>query len=344
MQEVRNHDLKVVPRPAYLVHEVAIQFENHYHYGMINYQTLRARVLLAAVPFLALTACGSSDSAENADADLPQIVVTYSILGSLVSDVVGSSAQVTVLMPNGVDPHEWEPSAKDIETLNNADLVVTNGLGLEGGLADVIEQAVQEKVSVFVATDHIKVRLVGEGEGADPSDADQSVGAEDPHLWMDPMTLIDVVEALVETLALANIDVTEQGMKVTEDLATLDNEVGKMVGEIPADKRQLVTGHESLGYFAARYGFSLTGAVIPGLSSESESAAGDLSALKEKIVEQQVNVIFTELGTDRDVVDALATDAGVTVVELSTHFLPAVGSYRSFLIDLASTIVNALKS
>ena len=301
------------------------------------------RILLALTVFFALAACGK-DASPSQDADLPQIVVTYSILGSLVSDVVGSSAQVTVLMPNGADPHQWQPSAKDIETLNNADLVVTNGLGLEGGLADVIEQAVKEKVSVFVATDHIKVRLVGEGEGADPSDADQSVGAEDPHLWMDPMTLIDVVEALVETLALANIDVTEQGMKVTEDLATLDNEVGKMVGEIPEDKRQLVTGHESLGYFAARYGFSLTGAVIPGLSSESESAAGDLSALKEKIVEQQVKVIFTELGTDRDVVDALATDAGVTVVELSTHLLPTDGSYRSFLIDLASTIVNALKS
>ena len=301
------------------------------------------RVLLALTVFFALAACGK-DASPSQDADLPQIVVTYSILGSLVSDVVGSSAQVTVLMPNGADPHQWQPSAKDIETLNNADLVVTNGLGLEGGLADVIEQAVKEKVSVFVATDHIKVRLVGEGEGADPSDADQSVGAEDPHLWMDPMTLIDVVEALVETLALANIDVTEQGMKVTEDLATLDNEVGKMVGEIPADKRQLVTGHESLGYFAARYGFSLTGAVIPGLSSESESAAGDLSALKTKIAEQQVKVIFTELGTDRDVVDALATDAGVTVVELSTHLLPADAFYRSFLIDLASTIVNALKS
>ena len=310
---------------------------------MTNTRRPLPRILLALTVFFALAACGK-DASPSQGADLPQIVVTYSILGSLVSDVVGSSAQVTVLMPNGADPHQWQPSAKDIETLNNADLVVTNGLGLEGGLADVIEQAVKEKVSVFVATDHIKVRLVGEGEGADPSDADQSVGAEDPHLWMDPMTLIDVVEALVETLALANIDVTEQGMKVTEDLATLDNEVGKMVGEIPADKRQLVTGHESLGYFAARYGFSLTGAVIPGLSSESESAAGDLSALKEKIVEQKVNVIFTELGTDRDVVDALATDAGVTVVELSTHLLPADGSYRSFLIDLSSTIVNALKS
>jgi zinc/manganese transport system substrate-binding protein len=301
------------------------------------------RILLALTVFFALAACGK-DASPSQDADLPQIVVTYSILGSLVSEVVGSSAQVTVLMPNGADPHQWQPSAKDIETLNNADLVVTNGLGLEGGLADVIEQAMKEKVSVFVATDHIKVRLVGEGEGVDESDADQSVGAEDPHLWMDPMTLIDVVEALVETLALANIDVTEQGMKVTEDLATLDNEVGKLVGEISEDKRKLVTGHESLGYFASRYGFSLTGAVIPGLSSESESAAGDLSALKTKIVEQQVDVIFTELGTDRDVVDALATDAGVTVVELSTHLLPADGSYRSFLIDLASTIVNALKS
>jgi zinc/manganese transport system substrate-binding protein len=301
------------------------------------------RILLALTVFFALAACGK-DASPSQDADLPQIVVTYSILGSLVSEVVGSSAQVTVLMPNGADPHQWQPSAKDIETLNNADLVVTNGLGLEGGLADVIEQAMKEKVSVFVATDHIKVRLVGEGEGADPSDADQSVGAEDPHLWMDPITLIDVVEALVETLALANIDVTEQGMKVTEDLATLDNEVGKLVGEISEDKRKLVTGHESLGYFAARYGFSLIGAVIPGLSSTSESAAGDLSALKTKILEQKVNVIFTELGTDRDVVDALATDAGVTVVELSTHLLPADGTYRSFLIDLASTIVNALKS
>ena len=301
------------------------------------------RVLLALTVFFAFAACGK-DASPSQDADLPQIVVTYSILGSLVSEVVGSSAQVTVLMPNGADPHQWQPSAKDIEMLNNADLVVTNGLGLEGGLADVIEQAVKERVSVFVATDHIKVRLVGEGEGVDTSDADQSVGAEDPHLWMDPMTLIDVVEALVETLELANIEVAEQGMKVTEDLATLDYEVGKMVGEIPEDKRKLVTGHESLGYFAARYGFSLTGAVIPGLSSESESAAGDLSALKTKIVAQQVKVIFTELGTDRDVIDALALDAGVTVVELSTHLLPADGSYRSFLIDLASTIVNALKS
>lgn len=301
------------------------------------------RSVLALSLFFALTACGKPGSSST-EADLPQIVVTYSILGSLVSEVVGSTAQVTVLMPNGADPHQWQPSAKDIEKLTNADLVVMNGLGLESGLADVIEQAVSEKVSVFVATDHIKIRLVGEGEGVDESDADQSVGAQDPHLWMDPMTLIDVVEALVETLALANIDVTEQGMKVTEDLATLDNEVGKMVEEIPADKLQLVTGHESLGYFAARYGFSLTGAVIPGLSSESESAAGDLSALKEKIVEQQVNVIFSELGTDQDVVDALARDAGVKVVELTTHLLPADGSYRSFMINLASTIVNALKS
>ncbi len=63
---------------------------------------------------------------------------------------------------------------------------------------------------------------------------------------------------------------------MTEDLATLDNEIGKMVGEISEDQRKLVTGHESLGYFAARYGFSLTGAVIPGLSCESESAGGDL--------------------------------------------------------------------
>ncbi|MEI8393022.1 MAG: metal ABC transporter substrate-binding protein, partial [Actinomycetes bacterium] len=200
------------------------------------------RIVLALTVFFALVACGK-DTSTSQDTELPQIVVTYSILGSLVREVVGSAAQVTVLMPNGADPHQWQPSAKDIEKLNNADLVVTNGLGLEGGLADVIEQAVKEKVSVFVATDHINVRRVGEGEGVDASDADQSVGAEDPHLWMDPMTLIDVVEALVETLASANIDVSENGAKVTEDLVTLDHEIEKMVGEIPLGDRKIVTGH-----------------------------------------------------------------------------------------------------
>ena len=203
-----------------------------------------------------LVACGAaSNSADDVTADRPSIVVTYSILGSIVSDVVGDIASVSVLMPNGADPHEWQPSAKDIEKLNNADLVVINGLGLESGLEDVLQQAAKDNVKIFVATDHIKPRLVGEGEGADAADDDQAVGAKDPHIWTDPAVMAEVVEALGEVLSAMNIEVTEQAAKVSEDLLTLDHTIDESLMGIQESDRKLVTGHESLGYFARRYNF-----------------------------------------------------------------------------------------
>ena len=79
------------------------------------------------------------------------------------------------------------------------------------------------------------------------------------------------------------------------------------------------------------------------MSSKAEVSAADMTALKEKISEQGVSVIFTELGTSSDVADSLASDAGVEVVELSTHVLPSDGTYKTFMTELASTILNAIK-
>ncbi len=297
----------------------------------------------AAVVFVA-TSCGANGSTSDATPDRLSVVVTYSILGSLVRDVVGTSADVTVLMPNGSDPHEWQPSAKDIETLQHADLVVTNGLGLEAGLVDVLKQAQDDHIDVFVATDHINPRRVGEGEGADPTDEDQAVGAKDPHIWTDPSVMAEVVKALGEKLSSINIEVSEQAAKVSEDLLTLDHNIEKSFSALDPAQRLLITGHESLGYFARRYDFTLIGAIIPNLSSKSEASAADMTSLIKKIKTNQVRVIFTELGTSGDVADSLAKDAGVKVVEVSTHVLPDDGSYVTFMTNLASTIVTALKS
>ena len=303
----------------------------------------RCVAALAVVGFLA-TSCGGKGSTSVTATDRPSVVVTYSILGALVRDVVGTSADVTVLMPDGSDPHEWQPSAKDIEKLQHADLVVTNGLGLEAGLVDVLKQADDDHVDIFVATDHITPRRVGEGEGADPTDEDQSVGAKDPHIWTDPSVMAEVVRALGEKLSSINIEVSEQAAKVSEDLLTLDHNIEKSMSALDPAQRLLITGHESLGYFARRYEFTLIGAIIPNLSSKSEASAADMTSLVEKIKTNQVQVIFTELGTSGDVADSLAKDAGVKVVEVSTHVLPDDGSYATFMMNLASTIVTALKS
>src|SRR3990172_5836626 len=85
------------------------------------------------------------------------IVVTYSVLGSLVKELVGEQAMVTVSVPNGLDPHDWEPSARNIEAINKADLVIENGTGLEAGLEKALQAARDRGVEFFTASDYFTV-------------------------------------------------------------------------------------------------------------------------------------------------------------------------------------------
>ena len=126
-------------------------------------------------------------------------------------------------------------------------------------------------------------------------------------------------------------------------LLALDAEIRGKVAALPPDRRKLVTGHESLGYFAQRYGFRLVGAVIPGMTSEAESSAAGMGALKQLIRQNGVTVVFTELGTPPRTVEALAREAKVRAVPLATHTLPADGSYFSFERELADTIIKGLQ-
>ena len=110
----------------------------------------------------------------------------------------------------------------------------------------------------------------------------------------------------------------------------------------PAD-RKLVTGHESMGYFAQRYGFKLIGAVIPSITSQAEVSASGLAALKKLIEDNKVKAIFTELGTSPAVVNELGKETGIKVIQLSAHSLPEDGSYFTFERNLARVIVDGLK-
>jgi zinc/manganese transport system substrate-binding protein len=272
------------------------------------------------------------------------IVVTYSILGSVVKELVGDEASVTVSIPNGLDPHEWEPSAKDIEAINKADLVVENGLELEEGMLKTLETAKSNGVRFFTASDYITVRHVGPGEGIPSGDPDQAIGAPDPHLWMDPLTMKTVVGALATVLSAdLNLDVTSRAQSLESQLDSLNTEVANILAAIPEADRKLVTGHESMGYFAQRYGFKLVGVIIPSLSSQAGVSAADLAALKQAIEDNHVRAIFTELGTSPAVAKAIGDETGVKVVELTTHALPDDGNYFTFMEDLATVITDALK-
>jgi zinc/manganese transport system substrate-binding protein len=272
------------------------------------------------------------------------IITTYTVLGAAVKDLAGDSFTVTSAIPNGMDVHEWEPSAKDIESLTKADLIVENGLGLEGGMGKALDQAHKAGVKFFTASQYITVRHVGAGEGIPSGDPDQAVGAEDPHLWTDPLAVKAVIDALaVQIKQQFGVDLSARAADLDARLTTLNAEIQAKVDALPADRRRLVTGHESLGYFAQRYGFKLVGAVIPSLTTEAEGSAANLNALKKLIKQNQVTVVFTELGTPPRTIEALAKESKVKAVSLTTHNLPEGGDYFAFERGLSGTILDALK-
>jgi zinc/manganese transport system substrate-binding protein len=307
---------------------------------------MKKKFLLLLTSFLLLVLLVMPSCQPSSASQGKSIVVTYAVLGSVVKDLVGDKATVTVSIPNGLDPHEFEPSAKDIEAINKADLIVENGLDLEAGMTKTIEAAVNSGVKVFIATDHIELRYVEDHEEIHEHDSDHvhAAGAADPHFWLDPLQMKSVVSALVPVLEEnLGIDVSERAALLEQELDNLDGEISNLVAQIPAADRKLVTGHESMGYFARRYDFQMVGVIIPSLSSQAGVSAADMADLKEAIEENQVSAVFSELGTSSVVADTIARETGVKVVELITHALPEDGSYLTFMRDIATVIVDALK-
>jgi len=308
----------------------------------------RVRACVAAalvVLSLALAAgCGSGDD----QAEVPTIAVTTPVMGSLVRDLVGDAARVRVVMPNGADPHEYQPSAKDAEALSSAQLVVENGLGLEEGLEDALAGAREDGIPVFTATDHVTLREVGEGEASgahdgDEEQADREQGSKDPHVWMDPLAMRAVVAALAPVVKQElGVDVSPRAADLGARLETLNAELEDSLAAIPQGRRLLVTGHESMGYFADRYGFALAGALVPSLSSQAQVSAADLSALRDQVRAEGVPAIFNEIGTPDGVAAAVADETGARVVDVPTHTLPDDGSYFTFMREAAAAVADGL--
>lgn len=336
-----------------------------------------ARVLgaVSAAGVLAL-AVGCGSEAEQGSSR-PAIVVTTPVMASLVSQLAGGSADVEALLPNGADPHDYSPSAREVALLENADLVVENGLALEEGLLDALDQARDAGVPVFTATDHVDLRTAGgregdhghdeegehghadeehhgpagegehghDDEGDDPHAGEGAHGhaeGDDPHIWMDPLAMRAVARALSAELDdTLGIDPGERAARLRADLAALDERVRERLAGIPAERRRLVSGHESMGYFADRYDLEVVGVLLPSLSSQAEASAGNLADLRERIDEEGISVIFNETGTPPGVADAIARETGARVVEIATHTLPDDGSYETFIVGVADTVAGA---
>ncbi|TFB15967.1 zinc ABC transporter substrate-binding protein [Microbacterium sp. 3H14] len=280
---------------------------------------LRASSLLIATTVVLAGLAGCTGTAAS---DRPQIVVTTNILGDVVENLTGDAAQVTILMKPNADPHSFEISAQEAARMDGADLLVTNGLGLEEGLQQHIDRTAAAGVPTVVAGDVIDVL---------PYSSEDANGADDPHFWTDPARMVDVVDAVEEALAeVDGIDVAQVRSNAETyrgELAELDEEMSAAFAAIPVERRALVTNHHVFGYLADRFDFRLIGAVIPGGTTLAAPSAADLRDLTDAIDEAGVRTIFAESSQPDRLIQVLAAEADVQVevIELFTESLTEPG-------------------
>lgn len=290
-------------------------------------------VLLAAA---ALTGCGKSD-----DDGSTTVVATTGIVADITRQIAGPDAGVVQLVPDGSDPHTFSMSAEGRLDLEQADLITANGAGLEAGVPlDEADAPVWELVA------NAGEPLPPSGEEHPEAETEAGSG-EDPHVWMDPTRVADAIPSLAGALAdadPANAEAyRERGADYAERLLALDREVDRALRAIPPPHRELVTSHDSLGYFADRYGFDVVATAFPATGAEAEVSAERLADVEGAVRETGVPAIFAQEGDDPEVLTLVAEDTGVELVYgLLVESPGSAGGYEEMLRSDADLLRESL--
>ena len=295
-----------------------------------------------------------------AQGDKLHVVASFSILADVVGQVGGDAVEVETLIPLGSNPHAFEPSARDVATLSDADLVFVVGINFEEGLLDVLDEAAGDRV--VTVSDCVAVRPLmdddhdhegdqspayGDSESnceayqtaADaafsPSDSGEVLGvvsegacddaACDPHVWTDPANVVlwtYAIRAAFSERDPANAALYAANAETyLDELVVLDADIRSLFDPIPAEQRVLVTNHLTFNYFAARYGLATVGVILPGGSTGSEPSARDVIGLIDTIKDSGAHAIFTETTVNDDLAEQIADETGVVMVPLYTGSL-----------------------
>ncbi len=306
----------------------------------------RGFMTLAALAIIVvLTACSSE--AQTGSNGKVQVTATTGMIADVAREVGGAYVDVTGLMGPGVDPHLYKASQGDIRKLEQASVILYNGLHLEGKMTDILEKMSKSKI-VTAVTENIPVEELRSGK--------DTGGTEyDPHVWFDVGHWIHATESIRDTLIKADPAHEEKYKAQAEQylgkLQALDEEVRQQIQEIPEASRVLVTAHDAFGYFGQAYGMNVMG--LQGISTAAEYGAKDVSELRDYLVENQIKAVFVESSVPAKAMEAIiagAAEKGHTVTiggELFSDAMGAEGTEEGTYIGMIrhniQTIVGALK-
>jgi len=276
-----------------------------------------------------------------------KVTATVTMVADLARQVGGDRVEVEALMGPGVDPHLYKAAASDVTKLQGADVIFYSGLLLEGKMQDIFTNLARSKRHVYAVTESIPLdRLLEPPEFA---------GHYDPHVWFDVPLWKLCVDVVVKGLSEADPDgkdaYAQRGAETRARLDGLHAWAQKKAGELPPERRILVTSHDAYNYFGRAYGFQVVG--LQGISTVSEAGLADVAKLSDFIKQKGIKAVFVESSVPHNTIERISKDTGVKIGgELFSDAMGAagqmengydLGTYEGMIKHNLTTIVEGLK-
>ena len=286
-----------------------------------------------------------------------RVVTGLAIVQDLVRRVGGDRVEAFSIVPQGADPHTYQPTPRDVQSLQGARLAVWNGLGLDDTAADLVAEQGLPDLTVVVLSEGITL-LAGDNHDLD-SEAHQDGAAEhhaeehghahaggNPHLWLDPAYAVRYVERIRD--ALIEVDPANaeayraNAATYVAEINALDAWAKGEIATIPSERRKLVTFHDAFPYFASHYGLELVGVVLK--SPGREPSAQEVATLVTEMRRHQIPAVYAEPQFNARILELAAKDAGVQVRRLySDAFDDQVKSYLDLMRFNVTSLVEGLR-
>lgn len=290
---------------------------------MAGHKPFRVIALLLLIALL--YGCTTNRTAPAAEENKVTVYTSFYTMYDFTLKIAGDKANIINMVPPGMEPHDWEPSPKDIAGLSKADLFIHNGAGMEGWADKVLGSIKGSELIVVETSKNIHLEKAEHGEAerdehAEDGDPDghSHEGLEfDPHVWLDPMNARLQMEAIRDGLIQAdprNSTFYQERFKEYSDrLDALDKAYRSAVEGFR--KKEIVVSHAAFGYLCHAYG--LEQLAIEGVSSESEPTPAKMAEIIDFVREHEVKAIFFEELASPKVAEAIARETGVRTALLN---------------------------
>lgn len=276
----------------------------------------RYKILLVSLIVLVFAAgCSNTNgkTSEEKDDIKLKIITTFYPMYEFTKNIVGDRADVELLIPSTIEPHDWEPTPKDISNIQNADLFVYNSDEMETWVADIEASINNDKVSIVEASKGIELIEAAEEEEHDhghDEEAHEHSHEADPHVWLSPVLAQQEVQTITDAIVKADPENKEyyktESSEYIEELKALDEKYRTELAKKTSN--EFITQHTAFSYLAKEYG--LVQVPISGISPSEEPSAAKLAELKSYAQDHKIKVIYFEELTSSKVADTLAKELG----------------------------------